>query len=96
MITTDPQRRLEELVDIIPRNFDELVISSREIINCWINAGFDYPNALVEAFVSIDSQADCLRASDDTEEKESFYQVFRAIYMNELEILRSFLARPKG
>lgn len=93
MIPTDARQRLKELTSLSPNNFAELVLASKEIIDCWIDAGFAYPNTLIDEFVSIDSQADSLRLSDDVEEKRDFYETFRQVYADEIEALKDFLDR---
>lgn len=95
MTPIDAQRRLRELTSLSPTNFEELVFSSKEIIDCWIDAGFAYPSTFVEEFVSIDSQADDLRSSSDVSEKQGFYESFCAVYKDELQALKKFLDRSR-
>lgn len=95
MTPTDARRRLEEITSLSLSNFDELIFLSKEIVDCWIDAGLAYPSTFVDAFVSIDSQADCLRASHDVKEKQEFYEIFRIIYSNELRAVKKFLDRSR-
>lgn len=72
-----------------------MISTAKGIIDCWINAGFEYPSTYIDEFVSIDSQADCLRTSDDFAERQRFYEDFRKVFGEEVQALRRFLDRQK-
>lgn len=92
MNPVDAFDRLRRLSGLIPRNFEELTSLCRDVIDCWIRAGLEYPSAYLEEFVSIDSQADSVRASSSDTDKADFFETFRDVYIQESKNLNEFLA----
>lgn len=92
MTPSDAQKRLRQITCLTPSNFAELLEISREIIDCWLAADFEYPSAYLDEFISIDSQADSLRMSGDEGEKHRFYDTFRKPFAEELKNMEKLLA----
>ncbi len=90
-MTSESERKLRRLVSSTPNNFSELVAISRDVINCWVDLGYDYPSPYIEEFVSIDSQADAIRAGGNDDEREEFFKTFQEICTQELRRLKSLI-----